>query len=117
MTRAIICGGRDYKNRARVFQILDAARDRLGLDFLIQGGADGADYLGWQWSDERGVRCGSFNADWKKHGKKAGPIRNARMIADGKPDFVIAFPGGFGTMDMVQKAEQAGIRVIKVDWA
>src|ERR1700743_1331391 len=103
-----VTGGRDYCNKARVYQVLDAAVDRLGMTFLMQGGADGADYLAWQWTDERGFPCGSFPADWSKHGKKAGPIRNQRMIDEGKPEIVIAFPGGKGTQDMIARAVSAG---------
>ena len=35
------------------------------------------------------------------------------MIDVGKPDAVIAFPGGRGTADMVQRANQAGIPVFQ----
>lgn len=110
-----VTGGRDYRNRARVYAILDAAVERLGMSFLMQGVADGADYLAWQWADERSFRCGSFPAHWDTDGKKAGPIRNQRMIDEGKPDIVIAFPGGRGVADMINRAESAGIRVIRID--
>lgn len=58
----------------------------------------------------------SFPADWAAHGRSAGPLRNARMLAEFKPDVVIAFKGSRGTQDMVSRAEAAGIRVVKVDW-
>jgi hypothetical protein len=47
-------------------------------------------------------------------GKAAGPIRNQRMIDEGKPDLVIAFPGGRGTADMVSRAKKAGIPVQEI---
>ena len=31
------------------------------------------------------------------------------MIDEGRPDFVVALPGGVGTADMVRKARAAGI--------
>lgn len=111
--RIIVCGGRDYHDKAALFRAMDKAHSLKPITFLIQGGANGADFLGWTWGDERGVSCGSYNADWKKHGKAAGPIRNAEMISQGKPDGVIAFPGGAGTADMVRQAEAAGIKVWK----
>ncbi len=82
-----------------------------GISFLIQGGARGADYFAWEWANERGVMCGSYPADWDAHGKRAGPIRNQQMIDEGKPDGVVAFPGGRGTKDMVDRAEKAGLKV------
>src|SRR5262249_16770583 len=46
--------------------------------------------------------------EWDELGKKAGPLRNQRMLDEGKPDLVVAFPGGGGTKDMVRRAVQAG---------
>lgn len=37
------------------------------------------------------------------------------MLEFGRPDLVVAFPGGRGTEDMVTKAERAGIRVLRVE--
>lgn len=41
-------------------------------------------------------------ADWRKHGKRAGPMRNRAMLAAG-PDLCIAFPrpGSKGTLDFI----------------
>ncbi len=114
MTRAIICGGRNFRDRTKVNRVLDAARDRLGLDCIIQGGADGADFYACEWAFDRDLGVCSYNADWKAHGKKAGPIRNARMLSEGNPDFVIAFPGGAGTEDMCRQAEAAGVTVYRI---
>lgn len=52
----------------------------------------------------------------QKYGKSAGPIRNQTMLDDGKPDLVLAFPGGRGTADMVAKAEKHGIPVRRIGW-
>ena len=60
------------------------------------------------------MKCLAFPAEWKKHGKAAGPIRNRKMLQDGKPDLVLAFPGGRGTANMVELATDAGIRVMHV---
>lgn len=35
------------------------------------------------------------------------------MIFEGKPDLVVAFPGGAGTADMVSRARRAGIDVLE----
>lgn len=116
MTRAIVCGGREYSDASRVDRILSEAVKRLGLAVIIQGGARGADRLAAEWGRRHNLRVGTYPADWKRYGNSAGPIRNAEMLRLSKPDIVIAFPGGPGTHDMVQRAEAAGVRVIKVDW-
>ena len=53
-----------------------------------------------------------YPADWKKYGKSAGPLRNQRMIDEGKPDLVVAFPGGVGTADMISRAKAYNISVL-----
>jgi hypothetical protein len=37
------------------------------------------------------------------------------MLYEGKPDLVVAFPGGKGTAMMVDIATKAGVKVIKVE--
>lgn len=107
----IVCGGRDYRDRRAVYNALDRLHAKRGIEFLIQGAADGADYLAWQWAEDRGVPCGSYPALWNEHGRAAGPIRNQQMIDEGKPDGVVAFPGGKGTADLIARARRAGLTV------
>lgn len=114
MAVVVVCGGRDYSDRARVYQILDAAILRLGLATVLQGGATGADALAKEWARERNVPIREFLADWTREGLKAGPLRNQRMLDQGRPEVVIAFPGGAGTADMVRRATQAGVRVVRI---
>jgi hypothetical protein len=59
------------------------------------------------WAEGIGVRCDVYEADWISLGRKAGPIRNQRMLEEGKPDLVMAFPGGRGTADMVRRGKEA----------
>jgi hypothetical protein len=47
-----------------------------------------------------------------KHGRAAGPIRNQAILDEGKPDLVVAFPGGRGTTDMVSRVQNARIEVL-----
>lgn len=54
----------------------------------------------------------AYPADWKKHGKKAGPIRNSEMLKKENPDLVVGFHNNIeeskGTLDMLRKAAKAG---------
>jgi len=122
--RILVCGGRtwgytpesNYKER-------DIEQFNCGLDYLkrlnpvcvISGGAKGADELGPMLSDLLRRESKVFRADWKKHGKAAGPIRNKQMLDKGKPDLVVAFPGGSGTSNMVKQAREAGVEVLVVE--
>ena len=109
--RVLVCGGRDYSNISAVRHALCALHAKRGITLLIEGGALGADRLAREWAIASSVPHQTFNADWTAHGKAAGPMRNDRMIAEGKPDGVVAFPGGRGTSDMIGKARSAGVKV------
>ncbi|AWL03387.1 DUF2493 domain-containing protein [Massilia oculi] len=112
--KLLVCGGRDFKNVSRVRHVLHAIHAKRAVTLLIEGGAAGADRLAREWAVENGIPVQTFQADWKAHGKAAGPIRNGRMINEGKPDGVCAFPGGRGTANMVEQALEAGIKVMEV---
>lgn len=109
----IVCGGRDFHDYDAIKSGMEAFERKHGrIDIVIHGGAKGADWLGAGWALANDRRVHSYPADWSKHGPAAGPIRNARMLREGKPDFVIAFPGGRGTANMVRQAKEAGVTVV-----
>lgn len=108
--RVLACGGRDFFGRNLVYAVLDP----MVIDVLIEGEAPGADTLAREWATEQGIPVERYPADWNRHGKAAGPIRNRRMLVEGKPDLVVAFPGGRGTANMISQAEAAGVKVLKV---
>lgn len=142
--RVLVCGGRDYGTTTlpdgvvipdeqqirRLNQILERAHEeyqqrRSILDrpdaytaqsfVLINGGAKGADRLAEEWGTAKpGVVVNTYYADWKKHKRAAGPIRNVEMLKDSRPNCVIAFPGGNGTAHMVKIAKKAGVPVMEV---
>lgn len=113
--RVLVCGGRDFENREAVFSELDALAAEHGWLTIIEGGARGADRLAREWAIGHYHGLVTFLADWAKNGKSAGYIRNTKMLVSGKPDMVLAFPGGAGTADMVAQARKAGGRVVEVD--
>lgn len=115
MIRVIVCGGRDFNERDFIHNTLcDLDAQHGPFDVIVHGAATGADNEGMIWAQTMGRRQLPMVADWHRHGRAAGPIRNQRMIDDGKPDLVVAFPGGKGTADMVKRAKAAGIKVIEV---
>jgi hypothetical protein len=114
--RVLVCGGRSYDNRDRLFSVLDQiSRDTFPIGLIIHGGAPGADTLAKQWAESRRVTYWAFPAQWAKHGPAAGPIRNAEMLEEAEPDIVVAFPGGSGTADMKRRAVIAGVKVLEVE--
>lgn len=113
--RVLVCGGRDFTDQACVFRVLDHLHARRPFTLLIEGGATGADALARQWAADRGVPNKTFHAEWDRHGRAAGPMRNTRMLAEGAPDLVVAFTGSRGTADMIRQARAAGVRVVSQD--
>lgn len=125
MTRVLVCGGRDYgmmsqgrevaaAQEERLYAVLDKLHAEAGISCIIEGGARGADHLAHAWSAKTRVEHEQYEADWENHGSFAGPMRNTRMLNEGRPDLVIAFPGGRGTADMVKKARKAGVQVVEI---
>jgi len=115
MTRVLVCGSREGCGDDLVWNTLcrlDAERGPFSV--VIHGAARGADSEAMGWAQALDRKHLPMVADWRTHGKAAGPLRNARMIAEGKPDLVIAFPGGKGTADCVRQARAAGIEIIEV---
>jgi hypothetical protein len=108
--KLLVCGGRDYHDATKVWSTLDL----LGPSWVIHGAARGADSLAGDWAQQRKVTCTAYPADWRGYGPKAGYLRNGQMLREGRPDMVIAFPGGRGTANMVQQARAAGVPVIEV---
>lgn len=109
--RVLVCGGRSFSDCGLVFATLDALAKSEVVDCIIEGDAPGADRIAGAWAKRRRVDLRLFPADWAKDGKAAGPRRNQKMLDHGKPDLVIAFPGGAGTADMVRRAKAAGVKV------
>ena len=114
--RIAVTGGRTYDNQKVVWDALDATRNAVcatgAAMFLVVGDATGADMLARQWAMENleihQWQC--FPADWDKHGKSAGPIRNRDMLCSGIHK-LCAFPGGAGTADMVRICKNVGIHI------
>jgi hypothetical protein len=112
MSRVLVCGDRNWSDR----KFLQDYLDKINIDTLIQGDCSGADIMAKEYAGEKKITCLSFPAQWKKYGNRAGPIRNALMLEEGKPDLVVAFHDDIdnskGTKDMKNKAKKAGLPVI-----
>jgi hypothetical protein len=109
--RIIVCGGRDYADRAFVFQVLDKIHTLRGIAEVIQGECPtGADRWAREWAVGYDVPLTRCTARWDLYGKRAGPLRNRHMLTL-EPDGVVAFPGNNGTDDMCRAAQEAGVPV------
>lgn len=109
--KVLVCGGRDYKDKRKVWQRLNkfVATDHL---FIIEGGAKGADTLAAEYAQENGIPVATVRANWEFYGKRAGSLRNEWML-DLEPDLVIAFHSDIknsnGTKHCIYKAGERDI--------
>jgi hypothetical protein len=110
--KVLVCGGRDFSDAALLDRVLCAFDNQFCIGELIHGGAKGADSMAGAWAKKHDIPVTVYPADWNKHGKRAGPLRNEQMLSEGKPDYVLALPGGRGTSHMVRIAKEAGVPVI-----
>lgn len=114
----VVTGGRNLADRDLVYAALDARPAVL----VFHGGATGADRLAGDWCDERGVPCITMRAPWRRLRKAAGPTRNRWLVeiaktlatARGARLEGLAFPGGDGTADCIERMTAAGIAVTRV---
>lgn len=110
--RVAVVGSRFFTDYNYVKSALDVISELNEITVIISGGAKGADSLGERYARENSIEFVLFAADWNKHGKAAGPIRNKQLIEEGKPQLVVAFDPGKGTMNTVGHAERNNIEVI-----
>ncbi|MEH2517535.1 hypothetical protein V1279_003108 [Bradyrhizobium sp. AZCC 1610] len=123
--RVLVFGGRNYRDRRRLYAVLDAEHAASPITVIIEGEASGADRMAREWAENRGVAVDPYPADWdniervgaavkrnsrgKLYDAAAGHIRNERMLREGRPDRAIGFPGGKGTKDMASRCLDYGI--------
>lgn len=138
--RVLVCGGRHF---GRVYAGIDGSKqglveyqfildtlNRLSLDWpkrpedeygnwlpdvvVISGKAPGVDTVAIDWAVVNWCQFEEYPANWKKYGKRAGYLRNRQMLIEGKPDLVVAFPGGPGTEMMKKLAREHGLEVKEI---
>lgn len=122
--KILVCGDRNWTNRQRLSSVLDKIcldngwvtnrpEDREDGNWLptaeiISGMAKGADTIAVDWAVVNWVNFHPYPADWNRFGRAAGPIRNEKMLNQGKPDMVVGFHNDLmnskGTRHMIKIA-------------
>lgn len=117
MKTVLVSGDRNWQYYGAIEGVLKDLAHLQSYWRLIHGAARGADSMADLAGHELGMDVTPVPADWKTHGRAAGPIRNRKML-DMKPDLVVAFHNNLeksrGTKDCVVEARLRGIPVILV---
>lgn len=122
MFKLLICGDRNWTDKAYIKRALENIQGVKGYGLLttgkkvdiliINGGCRGADVLAMECAIEMGIPVQTVQAEWEKHGKRAGPIRNIKML-DLEPNVVWAFHDHLekskGTAHTLAEAKRRGI--------
>lgn len=116
--KVLICGGRNYTNTNQFNRFMHNFVVENGpITCIVQGGARGADAMARFYANQRilTIFLQTYPADWETYGRPAGPLRNQEML-EKNPDiaYVIAFPGGKGTANMMEQARERGFKVIEI---
>lgn len=114
--KVLVTGDRNW-NR---MDIIERELRKLSKDtIIIHGTARGADTIAKFVAERLGMVVRPFKPEWHIYGRAAGPIRNQKMLDEGKPDLVLAFHENLdesvGTKDMVTRARKAGLKVILIE--
>lgn len=120
--KIIIAGDREWDDPFIVTTVLKGCYSQLKHSqeplVVIEGGANGADAIAGRWADSMqkglmGVIPKTYPANWKKWGRKAGPLRNQEMLVGEEPDYVFGFHNNIsqsrGTRNMLNLSVAAGI--------
>lgn len=111
-----ITGGRAYKlqpadwiwlGKQMAFFTWNHEKDekrRFETITILHGAARGVDTEVSALLASFGFRIAACPAEWEKHGRAAGTIRNESMAR--YADLVLAFPGGVGTQHMIDVSRQ-----------
>lgn len=110
--RILVTGSRDWQSCATLQLALDEAAEGTLDVTVVHGGARGADSMAGAEARSRGWLVEVYRADWSQYGKRAGIVRNLKMVNLGA-DICLAFirDGSPGATHCAKAAERAGIPV------
>lgn len=101
--KVIIAGGRNIKGENLLYEALKTFPYKITE--VVCGMASGVDTLGKEYAEENGILISEFPANWEKHGKAAGPIRNKQMAEYGDVLLLIWDGKSSGSANMAKQME------------
>ncbi|MEW8308185.1 MAG: SLOG family protein [Candidatus Thiodiazotropha endolucinida] len=110
MMRIIVAGCRNA-SKTDVNRALSSCEWIGFASAIVSGTARGADQYGEDWAKEHAIDIQHYPADWKKHGKKAGPLRNEEMAKNAEGLIAVWDGQSRGTKSMIELASKYGLRI------
>lgn len=111
--KVIIAGSRNYHDYTKLSVVLD--HELTDEDEIVSGCAKGVDTMAINYAMIHRIPLHKYPAEWVKHGRNAGPIRNREMALFANR--LIAFYNGEspGTKNMIQTMLKLGKPVTIID--
>lgn len=114
-TKIAVTGDATTEDYHTIYAKLDLAlRKHPDMILCHKGHTKGAERLAASWARNRKVDQILFRPNWKGHGK-AAPFRANDDLLAAKPAGVIIFGGNGVALNLGQKAEEQGIKVVTFD--
>jgi hypothetical protein len=107
--KTIVAGSRDGVTLDLVRQAMLEAP--FEITSVVSGTARGADRFGEKVAHEYSLPVHRFPADWDRHGRSAGYIRNAEMAGNAEALVAVHAHGSKGTQHMIDLAQKKGLQV------
>lgn len=107
--RTIIAGSRSITD----YKVVESAvvASQFEITEVVSGGAKGVDILGEEYARQNNIPVKKFLPDWKKHGRKAGILRNCEM-GDYAEALVAIWDGkSSGTKHMIDYSQKKNLKV------
>ena len=101
-----IVGSRDYNDYNTFCTIVDNYLDGRKPQKIISGGCTGVDTLAERYAKDHGIQIQVFSADWKTHGRAAGPLRNTQIVNEITDLLALPTSKSVGTHDTIIKAKR-----------
>jgi hypothetical protein len=116
--RLLVCGGTPADGpgigREAVFQVLDFLTDHEDVEMLLHRGTGGSEAFAEEWAREHEIAALRLPAQWKRHGPRAGAIRDVQLLHL-KPDLLVLLPQADATDGLLARAKQSGVMVARAN--
>lgn len=111
-----IVGSRDFTDKDLLEETIKnlLETEKVNIIEIISGGAKGADTLAEEYACDNKILIKIFYPDWETYGKRAGPIRNKKIVE--YSDYVIAFWDGVsrGTKSSIDFATDLNKKLVTI---
>ena len=99
--KTIIAGSRDINDMELLLEAIK--KSKFKITEVVSGCCKGVDALGEEWAVDKNIPIYWIPADWEKHQRAAGPIRNQRMAKYADQAIIIRFQYSKGSINMFEE--------------